>query len=104
MNNRNIENTSLSSRQHSSIVLKNNPLATCSNTNGCFNSIQQQCSALLMKSIDAVHDTQLSFNASVIEEISMINKKKNAVIDDEVSSVKQMRRNNNDISLIEQGM
>jgi len=41
------------------------------------------------------------FNDNVIEEISMINKKKNAVIDDEISNMKQMRRNNSDNSLIE---
>jgi len=105
-NNRNIENT-CASQVDNIYLLKNNnyPLATCSNTNGYFNNIQeQQCSALLMKPIDAVHNTQLSFNASVIEEIGMINKKRNAIIDDEVSSVKQMRRNNSDNSLIEQSM
>jgi len=56
---------------------------------------------LLVKPIDAIHeDTHLSFNGNVIEEISMINMKRN-VIDNE-SNVKQMRRNNSDNSLIEQ--
>jgi len=106
MNNGNTENT-CASQVDNIYLLKNNnyPLATCSNTNGYFNNIQeQQCSTLLVKPIDAVHDTQLSFNASVIEEIGMINKKRNAVIDNEVSNAKQMRRNNSDNSLIEQGM
>jgi len=101
MNNGNIENT-CASQVDNIYLLKNNnyPLATCSNTNGYFNNIQeQQCSEV--NSIDAIHDTQLSFNASIIEEIGMINKKR---IDDEVSNVKQMRRNNSDNSLIEQGI
>jgi len=104
MNNENIKNTCVSQVDNIYLLKNNNyPLATCSNTNGYFNNIQeQQCSALLVKPIDAIHDTQLSFNANVIEKIDMINKKRNAVIDDEVSNVKQMPKNNSNNSLIEE--
>ncbi|XP_025262913.1 uncharacterized protein LOC112637399 [Camponotus floridanus] len=103
MSNGNNKNACASHQVGNFYLEKNNyPLATCSNTGyDYFNDTQKQCSAVLVKSTDATHkDTQFSLDGSVIEEIGIINKKRNATI--ELSNEKRLRRNSSDNSSVEQ--